>query len=94
MINQCDEIRKTATGQEDVYITGCLLDYQYFKDYYQQIAVDLGKQKELDTDLRAIQWIEFYGMLNTNSQLCTVLKKSKETMLEFYKETTKVLWIV
>ena len=38
-----------------------LLDYQYFKDYYQLIAVDLFKLKELDADPRAIQQIEFYG---------------------------------
>ena len=49
---------------------------------------------QLDADSRATQWIEFYGMLKTNSQVCTVLEKSKETMLEFYKETAKVLWIV
>ena len=90
-VNQYDEIRKTATGQGDDYTTGCLLDYQYFKDHYQLIAVDLSKQKELDADSRAIQQIEFYGMLKTNSQVCTVLEKSKETMLEFYKGTAKVL---
>ena len=33
---------------------GCLLDYQYFKDHYQLIAVDVSKQKELDADPRAI----------------------------------------
>ena len=30
-------------------------------------------------------------MLRTNSQVCTVLEVSKETMLEFYKGTEKVL---
>ena len=30
-------------------------------------------------------------MLNTNSQVCTVLEKSKETALEFYKGTAKGL---
>ena len=50
-----DEIRKIATGKGDDYITGCLLDYQYFKDHYQLIAVDLSEPKELDADLRAIQ---------------------------------------
>ena len=91
LVKQYDEIRKTATGQGDDYTTGCLLDYQYFKDHYNLIAVDLSKQKELDADSRAIQQIEFYGMLKTNSQVCTVLEKSKETMLEFYKGTAKVL---
>ena len=89
--NFYDQPRKIATGKGDDYTTGCLLDYQSFKDYYQLIAVDLSKQKELDADPRAIQQIEFYGMLDTNSQVCTVLEKSKETLLEFYKRTTKVL---
>ena len=53
---------KIATGRGDDYTTGCLLDYQYLKDHYQLIAVDLSKQKELDADPRAFQQIEFYGM--------------------------------
>ena len=85
------EIRKSATGKGDDYTTGCLLDYQYFKDHYQLIAVDLSKQKELDADPRTIQQIEFCGMLKSNSQVCTVLEKSKETVLEVYKRTAKVL---
>ena len=89
MIKQYDEFRKVSTGQGHNYTTGCLLDYQYFKDHYWLISVDLSKQKELDADSRSIQQIKFYGMLRTNSQVCTVLEKSKETMLEFYKGTTK-----
>ena len=78
----------TSTGKGDENTKGCLLDYQYFKDHYQFIAVE---QKELDADPRAIQPIEFYGKLGTDSQVCTVLEKSKETVLEFYKGTAKVL---
>ena len=94
MVKHYNKIRKTTTGQGDDYTTECLLDYQYFKDHYNLIAVDLSKQKELDVDSRAIQQIEFYGILKTNSQVWTVLEKSKETMLEFYKGTAKVLWII
>ena len=58
------------------------------------IAVDLSKQKELDADPRAIQQIEFKYMLegnnDNNSTFCWILKKSKETILEFYKGTVKV----
>ena len=90
-IKKYDGISKVATGKGDDYTTGCLLDYQYFKDHYQLIPVDLSKQKELDADPRIIQQIEFYDMLKTNSQVCTVLEKSKETVLEFYKGTAKVL---
>ena len=67
LIRQYDEIRKIATGQGDYYTTGCLLDYQYFKNHYSLIAIDLSRQKELDTDSRAIQQIEFYGMLKLTS---------------------------
>ena len=93
-IKKYDEIRKTATGQGDDYTTGCLLDCQYFKDHYRIIAADHFKPKELDADSRAIQKIEFYGMLETKSQMCKVLEKSKETILEFYEGIAKVLLIV
>ena len=59
--------------------------------HHQVIAVDLSKQKELDADPRAIQQINFYGKLGTDSQVCTVLEKLKEIVLEFYKRTVKVL---
>ena len=91
MTKQYDEIRKIATGPGDDYTTGCLLDYQYFKDHYNLIAIDLSKQKELDTEARAIQQIEFYGMLKTNSQVRRILEKSKEIVLQFSKGTTRVL---
>ena len=44
-IKKYGDIKKTATGQGDDYTTGCLLDYKYFKDHYNLIAVDLSKQK-------------------------------------------------
>ena len=90
-IRKYDEIRKIATGKGDNVATGCLLDYDYFKKNYQLIAVDLSKQRELGADPRAIQQIEFIGMLKTTSNVFTVLEKSKETVLEFYKRTVKVM---
>ena len=94
LMKQYDEIRKTAIGQGDDYTTRFLLDYHYFKDHYRLIVVDLSKQKDLDADSRAFQQIEFYGLLKTNSQVCSVIEKSEETMLEFYKGTAKALWII
>ena len=72
------------------YATRSLLDYDYFKNHYKLVAVDLSKQKSLDADPRAIQQIEFKYMLKTNSTIYWVLEKSKETILEFYKGTVKV----
>ena len=45
-------VRKIATGQGDDYTTGCLLDYTYFKKYYEMIAIDLSKQQALDLILK------------------------------------------
>ena len=50
-----------ATGQGDDYTKACLLHNQYFEDDYNLIAVDLSKQKELDTDSREIQQLSFMG---------------------------------
>ena len=39
-----ENIRKIATGKDDDYATGCLLDYPYFKENYKMIAIDLSRQ--------------------------------------------------
>ena len=74
-------------------ITWCLLDYAPFKGNYRLNAVDLSKQKLI----QAIQQIVFQrvvlGADNTKIRLYTILQKSKETVLEFYKGTAKVLSI-
>ena len=67
-----------------------MLDFNYFDKHDKLVAVDLSQQKELDADPRATQQIEFKYMLGTNSTICWVLEKSKETILEFYKGTIKV----
>ena len=43
-----ENIRKIANGQRDDYTNGCLLDFDYFKDNYKMIAIDLTKQQALD----------------------------------------------
>ena len=90
-IKQYDEIRKILTGKGDNYAAGCLLDYEHFINNYRLIAIDLSKQKELDADPRAIQQVEFIGVLPVRSNLLFVLEQSKETKLEFYKGTAKVI---
>ena len=97
LIKQYDEVRKVLTGYGDYYAASCLLVYAYFKDNYKLIAVDLNKQA-LDANPRAIQQIVFQGVVGgenaTKIRLYTILKKSKETVLEFVKGTTKVLWTI
>ena len=50
-----DSFQKIATGQGVYYTTGCLLDCNYFKDYYKRIAIDLRKYDKFDADPKAIQ---------------------------------------
>ena len=57
-------IIKIPTCQGDDYTTGCLLDYSYFKENYEMIAIDFSKQKALDADPRAIQKINFTANLD------------------------------
>ena len=56
-------IRKIATGQNDYYTTGCLLDYFYFERYYELITIDLSNQEQLDADRKTIQQIKFTANL-------------------------------
>ena len=76
--------------------TGCLIDFAYFENHYRLLAADFRKQKVLDTNSRDIQQIIFTGTIkatvaNTRVVIFYVLEKSKETILEFSKGTTKVL---
>ena len=89
-IEKYRELTKVMIGKGEDNTTGSSFDFNYFNKHYKLVAVDLSKQKELDADPRAFQQIEFKYMLRTNSTLYWVLEKSKETILEFDKETIKV----
>ena len=92
------KIRNLTTGQGEVYATGCLLDYEYIKKHYRLIADDLSRQKELNTDPKEIQQIEFVGQLKKLDDdgiesmfFLTILEKIKETILKFSQESVMVL---
>ena len=87
-IKRFEEIRKLITGQVEDYTTGCLLDYEYIKNHYRLIAVDLSRQKKLDADPKANQQIEFaeqlkkLNMANNNAEsmfVLTILEKKTTT---------------
>ena len=63
----------------------CLLDYPYFKKYYELIAIDLSKQQELDADPKVIQQINFTGNLDRarNATMFFITEEAKETILEY-----------
>ena len=92
-IKTYENIRKITTGQGDDYTTGCLLDYNYFKTYYQIIAIDLSKQHALDADPNKKQQINYTGNLRgaDNRVIFFIIEEEKETILDFSQGTVKAL---
>ena len=80
-----------------------MLGYEYIKNHYRLVAVDLSRQKESDADPKAIQQIEFVRQLNKldangkdagNDQFMfalRILEKIKEIRLEFSQGSETVL---
>ena len=56
-------IKKFAFAQDDNYINSSLLDYPYFKEHYNLIAIDFSKKQVLVTDPKAYKQINFTGNL-------------------------------
>ena len=88
LIKQYDEVSKVTIGQADDYLTGCLLDYIYFKSNCKLTAINLSKQKALEDDPRAIEQIVFQGVAVLKLRLYTFLEKSKQNsqFLNFTKQ--------
>ena len=100
-IKRYEEIKTLTTGQGEDYTTGCLLDYEYVKNHYRLIAVDLSKQKELVVDPKSIRQIEFVEYLknvdgiNADGEepmfVLTILGKIKQKRLEFSQGSVTAL---
>ena len=73
----------TEMTKNNDYATGNLLDYEYFKDQYKLIAIDLSKQTELENpDLK--QKINFIGRLEENNATTFfIIEKKEETTFDF-----------
>ena len=84
-----DNIRKIAIGRGDDYTTGCLLDYNYFKNHYKLIAIDLSKEQKLDADPKAIQQINSAGNIEKDTFLFFIIEEAKQTVLDFLKKQWK-----
>ena len=73
------------------YTTDNLLDYEYFSKLYKLIAIDLGKNIELENpDLK--QKINFYGKLEEDSAtMFFIIKKSEETTFGFLQNAVSII---
>ena len=67
-----------------------LLDYNYFKEHYKMIAIDLSKQQELDSDRKALQENNITKNLQQQATIFSIIEEVKETVLDFLQGTIKV----
>ena len=67
------------------YTTGNLLDYDYFKNHYILIAIDLSKQQVLQENEDLIQQINFIGRLKKADVFIIIEKKRKYYIRIFTK---------
>ena len=79
-------------SRNNEYTTGSLLDYDYFKNYYQLIAIDLSKQQVLQENEDLIQQINFIGRLEQASNVFIIIEKKENTILEFSQNFANVLY--
>ena len=62
-------------SRSNEYITGNLLDYDYFKIYYKLIAINLSKQQVLQENEDLIQQINFIGRLEAAANVSIIIEK-------------------
>ena len=79
-------------SRNNEYTTGNLLDYDYFKNYYKLIAIDLSKQQELEENEDLIQQIKFIGRLEQASNVFIIIEKKKNAISEFSQNFANVLY--
>ena len=62
-----------------------MLYYNYFKEHYKMIVIDLSKDEPLDTDTKSIQQINLIGNLGgaNNRVMFFTTEEAKETILDF-----------
>ena len=70
-------------SRRNEYTTGDLLDYDYFKNHYKLIAIDLSKQQVLQENEDLIQQINFIGKLEEAANVFIIIEKKENTILEF-----------
>ena len=77
-------------SKNNEYRRGNLLDYEYFKDHYKLIAIDLSKQIELEnSDLK--QKINFVGRLEDDATMFFIIEKKEETTFDFSQNSVTVV---
>ena len=79
-------------SKNNEYTTDNLLDYDYFKNYYKLIAIDLSKQQVLQENEDLIQQINFIGRLEAAANVFIIIQKKEHIILEFSQNFVNVLY--
>ena len=79
-------------SRNNEYTGGNLLDYDYFKKYYNLIAIDLSKQQVLQENEDLIQQINFIGRLTEAANVFIIIEKKEHTILKFPQNFANVLY--
>ena len=80
------------TNHSGYYTRGNLLDYEYFKEHYKLIAIDLSKKIELENeDIK--QQINFIGNLERDdgAVMFFIIEKSEEKIIEFLQNYASIV---
>ena len=77
-------------SRNNEFKTGNLLDYDYFKNYYKLIAIDLSKQQVLQDNEDLIQQINFTGRLTEAANVFIIIEKKEHTILKFSQNFANV----
>ena len=75
-------------GYNDDYTVGNLMDFDYFKEHYKLIAIDLSKQKELENDV--MQQINFIGSLDQQATLFVITEHREQTAIDFSQNSATI----
>ena len=79
-------------SRNNEYTTGNLLDYDYLKNYYKLIALDLSKHQVLQENEDLIQQINFIGRLEQTTNVFIIIEKKENNILEFSQNFANVLY--
>ena len=75
-------------GYNDDYTVGNLMDFDYFKEHYKLIAIDLSKRKELENDV--MQQINFIGSLDQQATLFVITEHREQTAIDFSQNSATI----
>ena len=79
-------------GRNNDFTMGNLLDYEYFSNYYELIAIDLSKQIELE-DADTMPQFNFIGRLERNegAKMFFIIEKREETTFNLSQNTVSII---